>query len=39
MEGYTDKIADETVTEGDPEALMAFLTEKQHPVLKLEPLM
>jgi acetyl-CoA synthase len=39
IDGYTDKIADETVTEGDPEVLMTFLTEKDHPVLKLEPLM
>lgn len=39
INGYTDKIADETVTEDDPEALMAFLTENEHPVLKLEPLM
>ncbi|MDR3356224.1 MAG: CO dehydrogenase/CO-methylating acetyl-CoA synthase complex subunit beta [Spirochaetaceae bacterium] len=39
IENYTDKIADETITEEDPEALLTFLTEKDHPVLKLEPLM
>ena len=39
IENFTDMIADETVCEEDPEALMAFLTEKGHPVLGLEPLM
>ena len=32
-------IADETVTDGDPEVLMEFLAEKGHPALELEPLM
>ena len=31
-------IADETVTT-DPEELVAFLTEKGHPVLNLDPIM
>ncbi|MDY4969073.1 MAG: CO dehydrogenase/CO-methylating acetyl-CoA synthase complex subunit beta, partial [Lachnospiraceae bacterium] len=39
IDNFTDMIADETVCEEDPEALMAFLTEKGHPVLGLEPLM
>ncbi len=38
IENFTDLIADETVCE-DCDALMAFLTEKNHPVLGLEPLM
>jgi len=37
IDDFCSKIADETVTEDDPAALMAFLTEKRHPVLKLEP--
>jgi hypothetical protein len=32
-------IADETVTEEEPEKLVEFLQGKGHPVLKLEPLM
>ncbi|MGN0671506.1 MAG: CO dehydrogenase/CO-methylating acetyl-CoA synthase complex subunit beta, partial [Anaerovoracaceae bacterium] len=39
IDNFTDMIADETVCEEDPEALMAFLTEKGHPVLGLDPLM
>ena len=38
IENFVDMIADETVTT-DPEELLAFLTEKNHPVLSLEPLM
>ncbi len=38
IENFTDMIADETICE-DCEALMDFLTEKNHPVLGLEPLM
>ncbi len=38
IENFTDMIADETVT-CDCEELMAYLTEKNHPVLALEPLM
>ena len=38
IENFTDMIADETVT-CDCEELMAWLTEKNHPVLALEPLM
>ncbi len=38
IENFTDMIADETICE-DCDGLMAFLTEKDHPVLKLEPLM
>ncbi len=38
IENFADMIADETVCD-DCEALMAFLTEKNHPVLGLEPLM
>ncbi len=39
IDDFVDMIADETVCEEDPEALMAYLTEKGHPVLGLEPLM
>ncbi len=38
IENFTDLIADETICE-DCDALMDFLTEKNHPVLSLEPLM
>ena len=38
IENFTDMIADETICE-DCEALMDYLTEKNHPVLGLEPLM
>ena len=38
IDNYTDMIADETIAE-DADALMAFLQEKNHPVLGLEPLM
>ena len=38
IDNFTDMIADETVTE-DMEELYAFLTEKGHPVLSMEPLM
>ena len=39
IENFCDMIADETVTDGDPEVLMEFLAEKGHPALELEPLM
>ncbi|MHB9291438.1 Carbon monoxide dehydrogenase/acetyl-CoA synthase subunit alpha [Hollandina sp. SP2] len=38
IEDYTSMIADETVSE-DPETLIAFLSEKEHPVLNLVPLL
>ena len=38
IENFCDMIADESICE-DCEALMAFLSEKNHPVLGLEPLM
>ncbi len=38
IENFVDLIADETICE-DCEALMTFLSEKNHPVLGLEPLM
>ena len=38
IENFTDMVADETVT-CDAEELIAWLTEKGHPVLGLEPLM
>ena len=38
IESFTDMIADETVT-ADPEELLNWLTEKNHPVLGLEPLL
>ena len=38
IENFTDMIGDETIAE-DPETLLAFLTEKGHPALGLDPLM
>lgn len=38
IENFTDMIADETIAE-DPETLVAFLTEKGHPALGLDPMM
>ena len=38
IENFVDLVADETVTT-DCEELLSWLTEKNHPVLKLEPLM
>ncbi len=38
IDNFTDMIADETITT-DPEELLNWLTEKNHPVLALEPLM
>ena len=38
IDNFSDMVADETICE-DCEALMDFLTEKNHPVLGLEPLM
>ena len=38
IENFTDMIGDETVAE-DPETLVAFLTEKGHPALGMDPMM
>lgn len=38
IDNFTDMVGDETVAT-DPEALVAFLTEKNHPALGLEPMM
>jgi acetyl-CoA synthase len=38
IDNFADMIADETVTE-DAEELMNFLTEHNHPVLQMDPLM
>ena len=38
IDNFTDMIGDETIAE-DPETLLAFLTEKGHPALGLDPLM
>ncbi|MFV0528590.1 MAG: acetyl-CoA decarbonylase/synthase complex subunit alpha/beta [Lachnospiraceae bacterium] len=38
IDNFVDMIGDETITE-DPESLVAFLTEKGHPALALEPMM
>ena len=35
---FADRIADETVAD-EPTALVNFLTEKDHPVLQMEPMM
>lgn len=38
IRGLCDRIADETVTT-DPETLYTFLTEREHPVLEMAPMM
>ena len=38
IDNFTDMIGDETIAE-DPETLLAFLTEKNHPALGMEPMM
>ncbi len=38
IDNFTDMIADETITT-DPEELVAWLTEKGHPALEMEPMM
>ena len=38
IDNFTDMIGDETIAT-DPETLLAFLTEKGHPALGLEPMM
>ena len=38
IDNFTDMIGDETVAE-DPETLLAFLEEKGHPALGMEPMM
>ncbi len=38
IDNFCDLVGDETIAE-DPETLMAFLTEKGHPVLGMEPMM
>ena len=37
VENFTDYIADETICEEDPEALLNYLSENGHPVLGMEP--
>ena len=39
IDNFVDMIADETVTEEDPEVLMNYLAEKGHPALTMEPMM
>ena len=39
IDNFTDMIADETVTDSDPEVLMNYLAEKGHPALEMEPMM
>ena len=38
IENFADMIADETITT-DPEELVAWLAEKGHPALELDPIM
>ncbi|MDD3338471.1 MAG: acetyl-CoA decarbonylase/synthase complex subunit alpha/beta [Lachnospiraceae bacterium] len=38
IENFSDMVGDETIAE-DPETLVAFLTEKGHPALGLDPMM
>ena len=38
IDNFCDMVGDETIAE-DPETLMAFLTEKGHPALSMDPLM
>ena len=39
IENFAGMIADETVVEGDPDALVAYLSEVGHPALEMEPMM
>ena len=39
IDDFASMIGDETVTDGDPEALVAFLSEVGHPALEMEPMM
>ena len=38
IDNFTDMVGDETIAT-DPEELVAFLTEKGHPALGLDPMM
>ena len=38
IDNFTDMVGDETVAE-DPETLLAYLEEKGHPALSMEPMM
>ena len=38
IENFTDMVGDETIAT-DPEELLAFLTEKGHPALSMDPIM
>ena len=38
IENFTDMIGDETIAT-DPEELVAYLTEKGHPALSMDPMM
>ena len=38
IDNFTDMIGDETVAT-DPEVLVAFLTEHNHPALSMDPMM
>ena len=38
IDNFTDMVGDETIAT-DPETLVAFLTEKNHPALAMEPMM
>ena len=38
IDNFTDMVGDETIAT-DPETLVAFLTEKNHPALSMEPMM
>ncbi|SHI18327.1 acetyl-CoA decarbonylase/synthase beta subunit [Sporobacter termitidis DSM 10068] len=38
IDNFTDRIADESISE-DPDTLMAYLSEKGHPALEMEPMM
>ena len=38
IDNFTDMVGDETITT-DPEELVAFLTEHNHPALGMDPMM
>jgi acetyl-CoA synthase len=38
IDDFCSMVADETISE-DPETLLEFLSEKEHPVLAMEPLL
>jgi acetyl-CoA synthase len=38
IDDFCSLIADETIAEEDPSAMMTFLSDNKHPVLEMDPL-